>query len=143
MNWGKGIILGMLLFMGFIISMAVYMLNMPTDDYDHQYYEKGLNYNKDYAKEMQVVTDNARPVFKQLNHQITIQFTQPAVGTVRFINPLGKSKDVLFKLDTGTGTGAALPLNILAGGRWAVRMEWSSGNNKQYLFQQDINVNGN
>ncbi len=40
MNWGKGIITGMIIFMLFILSMCIYMFRMPADEYDHQYYEK-------------------------------------------------------------------------------------------------------
>ena len=142
MNWGKGIILGMLLFMTFIVCMCLYMFNIPADDYDHQYYEKGLNFDKDYASEKLVVTDKAQPLITQLNHQITIEFKQPAFGTIKLINPLGKSKDVVFALNTGTDTRAVIPLKSLTRGRRAIRIEWSS-DKKDYLFQKDIDIDGN
>ena len=141
MNWGKGLVIVMLLFIVFIVSMSYYMFSMPADDYDHQYYEKGLAFNADYAKEKQVVTDNAQPVISQLNGEISISFKQPAVGTIKLINPLGKSKDLVFPLNTNSSTRAAVPLNLLTTGRWAVKIDWSSGG-KNYLNQQDIYING-
>jgi hypothetical protein len=141
MNWGKGLVIGMLLFIAFIVSMSCYMFSMPADDYDHQYYEKGLNFNKDYAKEKQVVTDKAQPVIKQFNGELSIEFKQPAVGTIRFINPLGKSRDLVFPLNTENETYTNIPLNKLSTGRWAIRIDWKSGN-KGYLYQQDVYVNG-
>lgn len=141
MNWGKGLVIVMLLFIGFIVSMSFYMFSMPADDYDHQYYEKGLNFNKDYAKEKQVVTDKAQPVIKQLNGELSVEFIHPATGTMRLINPLGKIKDLMFLLNTDTGTLAKIPLNKLTTGRWAIRIDWKSGN-KGYLYQQDIYING-
>ena len=141
MNWGKGLVIGMLLFIGFIVSMSFYMFSMPADDYDHQYYEKGLNFNKDYAKEKQVETDMAQPVIKQLNGELSVEFIQPAAGTIRLINPLGKSKDRMFLLNTNAGTRASIPLNKLSAGRWAIRIDWNSGN-KGYLFQKDLYIHG-
>jgi nitrogen fixation protein FixH len=141
MNWGKGLVIVMILFMGFIISMSIYMFHMPADDYDHQYYEKGLNFNKDYAKEKQVVTDRAQPVVKQQNSELSIDFTQPAIGVIKLINPLGKSKDLMFPVDTKTGIHTSIPLNRLTAGRWAIQIDWESGS-KGYLYHQDLYING-
>jgi hypothetical protein len=139
MNWGKGLVIGMLLFVTFIVSMGFYMFNMPADDYDHQYYEKGLDFNKDYDREKQVVTDKAQPLIKQLNGEVTIEFTQPAAGTIKFVNPLGKSKDLVFSLNTGKTT--TIPADKLTTGRWAIRLDWNS-QGKDYLYQQDVFING-
>jgi hypothetical protein len=141
MNWGKGLVIGMGLFMAFIISMCVYMFNMPADDYDHQYYEKGLNFNRYYNREQQVVKDNSQPLIKQSTTSITIQFKQPAVGVIKFVNPLGKSKDLTFSLNTSTGNTISIPANKLAPGKWGVKIEWSS-NTRDYLYQQDLFING-
>lgn len=141
MNWGKGMAIVMILFIIFIVGMSCYMFNMPADDYDHQYYEKGLNYNKDYVKEKQVVTDKAQPIIKQVNGEISVEFKQPAIGIIKLITPLGKSNDVTFPLNTGSGIYANVPLIKLSTGRWAIRIDWHSGN-KSYLFQQDLYING-
>jgi nitrogen fixation protein FixH len=141
MNWGKGLVIVMLLFIGFIVSMSFYMFSMPADDYDHQYYEKGLNFNKDYAKEKQVETDRAQPIIKQHNGELSVAFIQPAIGTIKLINPLGKSKDLMLPLNTNTGTQASIPLKKLTTGRWSIRIDWKSAN-KGYLYQQNLYING-
>jgi nitrogen fixation protein FixH len=141
MNWGKGIVLGMSLFMAFIISMSVYMFNLPEDDYDHQYYEKGLNFDHDYARERQAVVDKAQPLITQVAGAISIEFKQPAIGAIRFANPLGKSKDVAFNINTGTGANTTIPASKLPAGKWAITIEWRSGA-KNYLYQQQLFING-
>ena len=141
MNWGKGLVIVMLSFMSFIVAMSGYMFSMPADDYDHQYYEKGLNFNKDYAKEKQVVADKAQPLIRQVMGEISIEFKQPALGTITMINPLSKRKDIFFSLDTENGTRAVIPLNKLATGRWNIRIDWVS-DNKSYLYQNDLYING-
>ncbi|MEO7215864.1 FixH family protein [Mucilaginibacter sp.] len=141
MNWGKGIVLGMSLFMAFIISMCVYMFNLPVDDYDHQYYEKGLNFNGDYNREQQVVRDNAQPLITQTAAGVAIEFKQPATGVIKLVNPLGKSKDLVCPLNTGADKHLSIPANKFTTGRWGVKIEWSSGK-KHYLYQQNIFING-
>jgi hypothetical protein len=141
MNWGKRLILGMILFMGFILAMCVYMFNLPEDDYDHQYYEKGLTFNRDYDRERLVITDKAQPVIRQGKGDVAIVFKQPAVGIIKFINPLGKNKDLAFPLNTGTAKNISIPVNKLGAGRWGVKIEWSS-DAKNYLYQQDLFING-
>lgn len=48
MNWGKGIIIGMALFMGFIITLVVIMMRQDIDLVQEDYYQKELTYNKEY-----------------------------------------------------------------------------------------------
>ncbi|CAN5174940.1 hypothetical protein BH09BAC6_BH09BAC6_16820 [soil metagenome] len=139
MNWGKGIIAGMLIFMLFIISMCVYMFRMPADEYDHQYYEKGLNFDKDLDKEKQVFKDNARPVIQISGKQAKIVFTAPANGTIRFIRPSSQALDKTYPLDTNTGNTASVGVKELVSGQWKMVLEWTS-NNKKYLYGQEIYI---
>ncbi|OOQ58739.1 FixH family protein [Mucilaginibacter pedocola] len=141
MNWGKKLIIGMILFMGFIMSMSVYMFNLPADDYDHQYYEKGLNYNRDYDRERLVIADNAQPLITQNQTAIGVAFKEPAVGVIKFVNPLGKNKDLTFPVNTGASNAINIPADKLSAGRWDVKIEWSS-NAKNYLYQKGLFVNG-
>ena len=139
MNWGKGIVTGMIIFMLFILGMCVYMFRMPADEYDHQYYEKGLNFDKDLDKERQVVKDNAQPVIKISGKQATIVFTAPAKGTIRFIRPSSQALDKTYPLDTNTGNTAGFAVTELVAGRWKMVLEWSS-NNKKYLYEQETYI---
>ena len=48
MNWGKGLIIGMVCFMGFIITLVTIMMNQKIDLVTDNYYLKELEYNKTY-----------------------------------------------------------------------------------------------
>jgi len=139
MNWGKGIIGGMVLFMLYIISMCVYMFMAPDDGYDHQYYEKGLNFNKDYNKEQQVQQDHARPLIEVAGKTISITFSKPASGTIKFIRPANEALDNVIKLDSMRGKGMNIPVQNMAAGRWQLVLNWES-NHKAYLYQQEIYI---
>ncbi|MDR6942765.1 FixH family protein [Mucilaginibacter pocheonensis] len=139
MNWGKGIIIGMGLFMLFIIFMCVKMFLLPADDYDHHYYEKGLNFDKDYAKEKQVAADKAQPLIWVSGGVVNILFTEQASGTARFVRPSSEALDKTFAIHTQAEKSAILPVGSLAKGRWRIVLEWESGN-KNYLYEKEVDL---
>ncbi len=62
MNWGTKLIIGTALLMSFIITLAVLMIRNDSDDFiDANYYEKGIEYDKDYERKNQLIEDKAEP----------------------------------------------------------------------------------
>lgn len=61
MNWGKATVAILVIFVLFIGGLSYFMFAAPNDDYDHQYYEDGLNFDHDYNREEQVTKDQAQP----------------------------------------------------------------------------------
>jgi len=139
MNWGKGIIAGMVAFMLFILSMCIYMFNAPVDDYDHQYYEKGLSFNKDHDREEQVSKDHAEPVISQINDRLMIVFNEPATGKINFMRPSDKALDRSFKLNSSIGKSSEIDLQGVAKGLWQLTLEWES-DKKSYLYHKEIYI---
>lgn len=139
MNWGKGIITGMILFMLFILAMCFYMFAAPTDDYDHQYYEKGLTYNQYYNKEMQVIKDHAQPIIKISGDYIFIKFKNPAAGTLNIQRPSNNSLDKTYRFDSGESSEVHICIKSITKGRWQLIFDWQS-NQKAYTYQQVITI---
>jgi len=139
MNWGKGIIGGMIIFMLFILGMCFYMFTMPGDDYDHKYYEKGLNFDQDYNKKAQVFKDKAQPVIKVDSCCIQVTFPQTITGQVRLLRPSGEVKDQVFNLDNKNGLPIEILTTHIAKGQWQLVFNWTS-NNKAYLYQQEVYI---
>ncbi|WP_162996358.1 FixH family protein [Mucilaginibacter celer] len=137
MNWGKGIIIGMATFMLFILSMCIYMFNVPVDDYDHQYYEKGMSFNKDHNREEQVIKDHAEPLITQRGDQLSIAFSKPVTGRISFMRPSDKTQDKAFALNSGAGNEAGIILQGMAKGPWQLTLEWESGH-KAYLYHKEV-----
>jgi len=139
MNWGKGIIAGMIIFMLFIIGMGIYMFSVPVDEYDHQYYENGLNFNHDYDREAQVGKDHAQPLIQVIGHHIKFTFAQPVKGKIKFMRPSDPALDRFFKLDSSEGNEIEVPLASIAAGQWQLVLEWES-NHKAYLYHQEVYI---
>lgn len=134
MNWGKVIVITLAIFGLFIAGMSVYMFATPQDDYDHEYYEKGLNFDKDYAREENVVKDDAQPHIRIDNSALYISFKNTASGTIKFERPSDTHMDRIFAVNTAY---YIVPTAKLLPGEWQVVFEWKSGGHP-YLYQQKI-----
>jgi hypothetical protein len=137
MNWGKGLILGMSLFMLFIIGLVVRMFTAPADEYDHSYYEKGLNFDADYKRERQVVLDKATPLIQQNNKTLLLKFIAPAKGNIKFIRPSNQQLDKDFPINSNVDNEASASTVGIQPGKWQLLLTWQS-NHKEYRYQQEI-----
>jgi hypothetical protein len=136
MNWGKGIILVLVIFVLFITGMSVKFFLMPVDDYDHQYYENGLNFDHDYNREKQVVTDHAAPSLRISGQEFHLTFNQPVTGNIKFLRPSDTALDRTFKLE---GKEIEISLKTIPAGQWQLVMNWEN-DHKAYLFHKEVYI---
>ncbi|MDR3695969.1 FixH family protein [Mucilaginibacter sp.] len=140
MNWGKGIVLTLIAFMLFILTMCYRMFTAPVDDYDHQYYEKGLTFDKDYNQEVQVYKDHAVPVIKSDEDNIKLTFAQQVTsGKVTLGRPSDYTMDKVYDVKVNAQNEFTIPLQKVSKGHWLLVFNWES-NHKKYLYQQGINL---
>lgn len=138
MNWGTKLIIGMLSFMTFIIVLAVLMMRSSDDALvDNDYYEKGINYDKDYTKKENVKKNDATPEVSTANNKIIITFTEAAEGTVKLIRTADKKMDKLIVLKTDTANQFIIPMEGKATGLWKLQLEWKSMGTP-YLYEKEV-----
>ena len=139
MNWGTKLVIGMGLFMAFIITLAVLMIRSGSDDLvDKDYYQKGIEYDKDYDRKSQMQKDQAEPEIS-IGDSIRIVFNKPMTGIVRFLHPSDNKKDRIVNLNSGIAKEVALPLTDIAEGHWKLIIEWKS-DEKEYMFEKNITI---
>jgi len=134
MNWGKATVLILIAFVLFIGGMSYYMFRSPKDDYDHQYYEDGINFDHDYNREAQVTKDNAQPIISFKTDSIKFNFPQIVDGKVKLMRPASDAPDKTFPLE---GKVIAIPVSQLIRGKWKLVFEWKSNDNA-YLYNTEI-----
>jgi hypothetical protein len=138
MNWGTKLTIVMGLFMSFIITLAVLMIRSESDDLvDVNYYEKGIEFNRDYVRKNQLIADMAKPEISVTDQQLTIIFKSPAKGIIRFIHPSDKTKDNTISINSGSDNQFQIPINEYRKGHWKVSLEWES-NQKSYMYEKNI-----
>jgi len=112
---------------------------VPADEYDHQYYEKGLTFNHDYDLEVQVVKDHAKPIIQISKDDVVITFINAVKGKVTFARPSDATLDRTFALVSGPQNEVIIPTKRIAPGRWRLVFNWKAGE-KEYLYQEEIYV---
>jgi len=139
MNWGKATILILVTFVLFICGMSYFMFSSPADDYDHQYYEDGLNFDRDYNREKQVVNDHAQPTITVDTCCIKLSFPQQINGRVKMSRPSSDARDTSIVLDNSTGNPIEVLTKNLHKGKWQMVFTWESSK-KAYLYQQEVYI---
>lgn len=140
MNWGTKLMIGMGLFMAFIIALGTLMIRSKSDALvDSNYYERGIRYDEDYQKKEQVKKDHAEPGLAISNTIVALSFKKPATGTVRMMRPADKRLDRTEPFKTNAQQQLEIPLQHFTKGRWKIELEWQS-EGKSYLYEKEINL---
>jgi hypothetical protein len=138
MNWGKGIVLGLLAFVIFITAMGIKMFAQP-DDVDHQYYEKGLAFDTDYNREKQVVTDKLQPTIWFDDDIMHVKFVKPLQCKITLMRPSDRHMDKTLNMASNTENEIDIPTMQLSKGPWQLTFEWTD-QHKKYLYNQEVMV---
>jgi hypothetical protein len=140
MNWGTKLLLGLASFMIFIVALVIIMFNSKKDALvDNDYYEKGINYDKEYQLKEQTKADHAKPLISTGPEVIVMAFTAKAIGTVHFMRTADKSMDQVLPFESNAEHQVVIPSGILKKGSWRLIIDWRSLD-KKYLYEQEINI---
>lgn len=104
MNWGKGIIIGMVLFMGFIITLVTIMMRQKVDLVQEDYYQQELEYNKQYDAESNYLSARKTIEIGSNADTLLLHFPvdfQTGKATIQLQRPNNKEQDLAFTIDAG------------------------------------------
>ncbi|WP_369047586.1 FixH family protein [Tenacibaculum sp. UWU-22] len=143
-NWGTGIAIAILAFMGFIMY---YVIKISTDKaYNHDlvsdaYYQKELEYQHDIdaTKNANNLKENIK--IEQTKEGLRIYFPsnftpKDITGKVFLYRPSNKHLDFEIPISL-SNTYLLVPENRLLGGRWNITVSWNY-KNKDYLYQKEL-----
>jgi nitrogen fixation protein FixH len=140
MNWGKGIVIGMVIFMSFIIFLVVNLMMQRVDLESEDYYKREINYEQEIAA---VKNSEALPEkIKLLQQEEFVVVQVPEKGKlssieVRFLRPDDQKLDKIFKVE---GTKSYLiPKEELSKGKYNIEISFLS-DSKVCLQKEDIYI---
>ncbi|RZK40981.1 MAG: nitrogen fixation protein FixH [Pedobacter sp.] len=142
MNWGTKIVLGMVAFMLFIIGMVVYMFKVHGNDalVDENYYEKGIDYDREYNAKQNVLDDEKEPEITITKTQIIIQLKDSASYEIKLMRPSTTKDDIRKRGSTiGDNHLVLIDRQDMPAGLWFLELEWLS-KSKSYLFKKDLKL---
>lgn len=143
-NWGKGIVVAMIGFMGFILYLVI---TMSTDNaYHHdlvteEYYAKEMVYQNEIDQESNLNNLSTALTGQKTNKGWLINFPEEiknenTKGTVFLYRPSNQKLDFDFPLVL-SGSNLLIPDQRLVDGRWNITIQWET-NNKTYLYKKSI-----
>ena len=143
-NWGTGIVIAFIGFIGFIMY---FVINMNTNKkYDHDlvtedYYKQELEFQKDINKEKNAHTLAKNISWEKTENGLIITFPETLkakdiTGKVFLYRPSNKQFD--FETDISLSNhNLLIPDKRLLGGRWNIKVDWQY-NGKSYLYKKEI-----
>lgn len=144
-NWGTGIVLAFIGFIGFIMYFIVSM--NVNDKYDHDlvsddYYAEELVYQKDIDKLKNAETLSQNITYKKSDEGLIISFPsnidfKKIKGNVFLYRPSNKQLDFETAISLSK-PHLLIPDKRLVDGRWNIKIDWQY-NGKSYLFKKSIN----
>lgn len=143
-NWGTGIAIAIIGFIGFIMY---FVITMSTDKaYSHdlvteQYYQQELTYQQE-IKALQNTADlKENIILKKEKNGLQIHFPKEMnlkniEGKVFLYRPSSKQLDFEFPI-SNSKPYLLVPEQRLVDGRWNIKIAWKY-NNKEYLYKKEL-----
>lgn len=143
-NWGTGIILAFIGFIGFILY---FVISASTDSkYKHDlvspnYYEEELNYQNEIDWEQNAILDKVVPRITLNTETIDFIFpTQKSVsdskGYINFYRPSNKVLDLKIPINLKDSI-IQISKEKLVEGRYDIKVFWTN-NNRNYMYKKSI-----
>lgn len=143
-NWGTGIVIGMIAFMGFIMFMVITM--MTDKEYDHDmvtenYYAKDLVYQNEIDAEKKANSLTSKIKIEKSSEGLHIYFPEElqeknVSGSIQMYRPSNEKLDFQIPLQIENST-MLIEDSKLVGGSWKVTIAWEM-DGEQYLFKKAI-----
>ena len=139
MNWGTKIVIGLALFMTFIIAMATKMFISAGDDdlVEKDYYEKGLSYDKQYDLQKVALADSVIPHIQVDQSGLAITFTSSSSYKLLCRRASDSALDKLIRGTTDSDNLLFISRSELRGGPWKLHLEFTQAG-KDYLVEREI-----
>ena len=144
-NWGTGIVIGMLAFISFIMYFVVTM--MSSSDYDHDlvvedYYKAELHYQQDIDAQENALALNEQISLERRGESLIVLFPEEidlekTTGMVSLYRPSNKKLDFNIPFSEIKSSEFEIPADQLVNGRWNVKVTWQNSE-KEFMFKTEI-----
>ncbi|WP_394750922.1 FixH family protein [Spongiimicrobium salis] len=143
-NWGKGLVLGMVLFMGFILYFVITMSTDKTYKHDlvtEEYYAKEMRYQQEIDAETNVRNMQTQIISKRTEKGWLLRFpstweTNKIQGKVFLYRPSNQRLDYDLPIVL-SGSDLLIPDKNLVDGRWNIILEWTY-DGVSYLYKEEM-----
>lgn len=143
-NWGTGLVIGMALFISFILYFVIRIMTEEQHDYDlviDDYYSREMVYQEELDAEKNSLNLVSNIKGRKTSEGWLLKFPEEfdgskITGNVVMYRPSNKKLDFQMPIEL-TGSEFLIPDSKLVEGRWNTIVTWNY-EGKQYRFNQKI-----
>ena len=137
-NWGTGIAIFFGFFAVSMVSLVVATAKHPPQMVQKDYYALDLNYQARLEKKENAAALTARPQvrFDAAAQVVRVNFPEGMTvrnGTAKCYRSATARDDVSVKIENATG--ADIPAETFAAGRWHIELDWEAADGKPYFWE--------
>ena len=144
-NWGTGLVIGMVAFISFILYFVVTMMSSTAYDHDlvvEDYYKAELHFQQDIDAEKNALSMQEKITLARTGSKLILMFPENMdinriEGHVNFYRPSNKKLDFSISFKDIDNREFEIPKKILVSGRWNVKVAWMN-NDKDFLLKKEI-----
>jgi hypothetical protein len=129
MDWGKGILVTIIAFVAFMITLVV--ISVKQDDIHlvaENYYEKEIKYQDQIDREKASVgLDREVLVYDAQRKSMILDLPVGAKGNLQLFRPSDARLDQEVNLNITDSGKTTIPLDKLKSGYWRVQLTWTEG----------------
>jgi hypothetical protein len=141
MNWGKGITIVIILFIGWIAFLIYKTGEVTSEMVTDNYYEKELVYEKVIQAKRNVQQLSALPTISQQQNNVLITFpeevTTAATGNIVFYRPNNPQQDKKYTITINNNNAQNIATSDLTKGVYQIQLTWQQ-NNIPYYYEKNI-----
>jgi hypothetical protein len=141
MDWGKGILLTIIAFVGFILTLVV--ISVRQDDIHlvtENYYEKEIKYQNQIDRETSAAGLNREVIsYDSQTKSILLDLPVGAKGNLQLFRPSDARLDQGLDLNILSEGKTSVPVDKLKAGYWRVQLSWTE-NGIEYYKESKITI---
>ncbi len=142
--WGFGIWLLYISFVMFVLGCIAFVAFRRYDLVEPDYYEKGLEYQKQLGKIQPTAADSPVISYDEITHILTLFFPQERAasidsGSILFFRPSDAQQDFQVNISLDNNNQQRIYDNRLIKGFWRLKINWHSAD-KNYYYEEVLLV---
>lgn len=141
MDWGKGILLTIIAFVGFIMTLVV--ISVRQDDIHlvtENYYEKEIKYQDQIEREKSAAgLDREVLAYDALTKTMVLDLPVGVKGNLQLFRPSDARLDQQLPIDILEEGKTSVPLEKLKSGYWRVQLTWTE-NGVDFYQEKKISI---
>ena len=145
MNWGTGIVIAFILFIGIVVTTGVYLMNQDVDLVSDDYYDKEIAYQQHIDNVARTTELSSEELILFDNSFITVKLpldilSNNVTGEIYLYRPSDSKLDIRLPFSPDENRQQVIPVENLQKGFWRVQFSWQS-DNKSYYSEKEVVIN--